>query len=268
MAQTETKKEELDTEIAKLSTKIEQDAAKSAELKEQVKGLQAELAALAKQQAEMDKIRQETKADYVQAKADLEQGLAGVRRALVVLRDYYAQDSEDAALIQSTSGGQQPAMPKLHEQATGSATSIIGILEVVESDFAKNLAIEETEEAEAQETFEKVTQENKITRTTKEQDVKYKTKEAVALDKTVSDLSSDRDTASTELSAVLEYYGKLKERCIAKPETYEARKQRREAEIAGLKEALKILESETALVQRSSRRKSHNMRGSLAASAM
>ena len=43
----------------------------------------------------------------------------------------------------------------------------------------------------------------------------------------------------------MEYYGKIKERCIAKPETYETRKQRREAEIQGLKDALNILENES-----------------------
>jgi len=53
-----------------------------------------------------------------------------------------------------------------------------------------------------------------------------------------------------QLSAVLEYYGKIKERCIAKPETYESRKARREAEIQGLKEALSILEGEAAFLQR------------------
>merc|ERR1712217_196952 len=41
-----------------------------------------------------------------------------------------------------------------------------------------------------------------------------------------------------------------KDRCIAKPETYEQRKARREAEINGLKQALSILDDETAFVQR------------------
>ena len=75
-------------------------------------------------------------------------------------------------------------------------------------------------------------------------------------------MSADKETLSTELAAVNEYYAKLKDRCIAKPETYEERKARREAEINGLKEALRVLESETAFVQRSKRT---HMRGALEA---
>merc|ERR1719473_1006046 len=144
---------------------------------------------------------------------------------------------------------QQPAMPQKHNKAGGAGQSIIGMLEVVESDFAKNLATEETQEADAEVEYQKTTQMNKVTKTMKEQDVKYKTKEFKGLDKTLSELSSDRETAGTELSAVQEYDGKIKERCIAKPETYETRVARREAEIQGLKDALSILNGE-ALVQR------------------
>ena len=80
--------------------------------------------------------------------------------------------------------------------------------------------------------------------------MKYKTQEDKSQEKTAAEYTSDRATTNTELSAVLEYYDKVKERCIAKPETYEDRKARRAAEIAGLKEALSILEDETAFVQR------------------
>merc|ERR1719253_1611935 len=113
---------------------------------------------------------------------------------------------------------QQPEPPVKHSKSTGAGSSIIGILEVCESDFATNLAKEETEEADSAADYEKMTQENEITKTTKEQDVKYKTQESKSLDTTIAELSADRETANTELSAVLEYYDKLKERCIAKPE--------------------------------------------------
>jgi len=85
------------------------------------------------------------------------------------------------------------------------------------------------------------------------QDVKYKTQEFKGLDKEISELSGDKETADTELSAVMEYYEKIKDRCIAKPETYEERTKRRTAEIEGLKQALQILEDETAFVQRKRR---------------
>merc|ERR1712087_836936 len=105
---------------------------------------------------------------------------------------------------------------------------------------------------DAQSEYERVSQENAVTRTLKNQDVKYRTLEAKSQDATVADYSADRQAASAELTAVLDYYGKIKDRCIAKPEAYAERKRRREAEIAGLKEALSILEDETAFVQRKS----------------
>merc|ERR1719159_1804212 len=123
-------------------------------------------------------------------------------------------------------------------KASGAGGGIIDILEVVQSDMSAELAKE-------------VTQENKVTTALKQQDVKYKTAESKSLDKLISELTSDRETTETELAAVLEYFAKLKDRCIAKAETYEQRKARREAEIAGLKEALAILSGE-AFMQKES----------------
>merc|ERR1719310_2003474 len=216
LAKTEAKKSELEGVIAKLTSKIDLAAAKSAGLKEDVKALQAELATLSKEQAEMDGIRAEEKAAFDTAKAELELGISGVQKALGVLKDYY----QGAAFVQSPSNFdafmQQPAAPKKHEKASGAGGSIIDILEVCESDFAKNLAAEEQEEADAIEVYEKTTQENKITKTTLTQDVKYKTQEFKGLDKEITELSGDKETADTELAAVMEYYEKIKDRCIAK----------------------------------------------------
>merc|ERR1719287_443770 len=116
---------------------------------------------------------------------------------------------------------QQPAPPQQHAKSGGAGGSIINILEVCESDFATNLSKEESEEADAASSYEKTTQENKVAKTTKSQDAKYKTKEAAGLDKEISELSGDRDTSNNELAAVVDYYAKIKERCVAKPETYE-----------------------------------------------
>merc|ERR1719468_646102 len=249
LAKTEAKKSELDDDIAKMTSRVDRAAAASAQLKGDIKTLKAELATLAKEQAEMDRLRQESHADYQEAKSDLELGLSGVRKAIDLLREFYGADA--ASMIQDDTKFsdfmQQPAAPEMHSKAQGAGGSIINILEVCESDFAKNLAQEEAEEAGAQSVYEKVSQENAVTKTMKDQDVAYKTRGAMAEDKTAAEYSSDRGTANAELSAVLEYYAKIEGRCIAKPETYAARRDRRRAEIRGLKEALSILEEETAL---------------------
>merc|ERR1719373_1513599 len=147
------------------------------------------------------------------------------------------------------------------------STGIIGLLEVIEADFSKGLAEITSTETTAQSAYEQQTKNNEIEKTTKDQDVKYKTKESKDLDKAVAELSTDRKTVQEELDAVLEYWGKLQEQCIAKPESYEERVRRREAEIAGLKEALQVLESETAasFVQRSTRRTLRGVRRHISA---
>merc|ERR1740130_2377323 len=107
--------------------------------------------------------------------------------ALKVLKDYYASSGGSAELLQA----EKPAAPVNHEAATGAASGIVGILEVVESDFSKNLATAETQEEAAAADYEKVTNDNRVSKAMKEQDVKYKSKEAASLDKTSAELASD-----------------------------------------------------------------------------
>merc|ERR1719162_1677961 len=203
MGKTEAKKSDLEDTVAKLTSKIDQAAATSAQRKSEVKDAQ-------KEQATMDQIRSEENTDYVQAKGDLELAVSGVQKALGLLREYYGGA---AAFLDMD----QPAKPEKHTKSTGAGQSIIGMLEVCESDFSENLAKTETEEADAADEYEKVTQANKITKTSKDQEVKYKTQEFKTLDKEISELTGDKETTSTELDAVLEYYSKLSDRCVAKP---------------------------------------------------
>jgi len=233
LSESNAKKEEKSSEIEKLSTKIDQMTSRSAKLKEEVAGLQKALADLAKAGAEMDKIRTEEATVYKANKADMEQGLKGVKLALKVLRDYY---SKDAA----------------HASADGAGSSIIGLLEVVESDFTKGLAEMTAAEESAQASYDAETKENELEKTTKEQDVAYKTKEAKGLDKATAEAKSDLSGVQTELDAVNEYLAELEKKCVAKAETFAERKARFEAEVSGLKEALRILESEAVLLQKSS----------------
>jgi len=244
LAETEQKKADKEAVIAKLTTSMDSMSAKSAKLKEQIAELEKELAALAKTQAEADKLRAEEKAAFDTNSAELKKGIEGVKMALKVLTDYYSKAD------------------KAHGSADGAGSGIIGLIEVCESDFTKGLAeMTATEEAAASE-YDKLTKENEISKATKSQDVKYKTKESKQLDKDTAEAGSDKSTASEELDAIMTYLKGIQDRCIAKAEPYAEIVKRREAEIAGLKEALTILDGEAVamLVQKSATRKLRGVR--------
>merc|ERR1712048_1002806 len=122
--------------------------------KDEVVDLQKFLAELASSQAEMNEIRSGEKAQYSKNKPEMEAGLEGVKMAINILREYYGK--EGAA----------------HETAEGGATSVIGMLEVVESDFAKSIAEMTTTEASAEAEYTATKKENEITKASKEADVK------------------------------------------------------------------------------------------------
>merc|ERR1712129_617172 len=120
--------------------------------KEEVAALQKALADLMSAQAEMDQLREKESEAYKVNKADLEQGLDGVKLALKVLSEYYDSDAS-------------------HNAAEGAGSSIIGLLEVAESDLEKGLAEVIATEEMAAATYEKKKKENAIEKVTKEQDV-------------------------------------------------------------------------------------------------
>merc|ERR1719161_1149386 len=205
MSETKAKKEEKESDLDTLGTKIDKATSKIAKLKEEIATLTEELGAIAAAQKEADEIRMAEKEAWAAAKADYESGVEGVGMALQVLRDYYAE--KDEALIQAQ-----------HDKATGAATGIIGMLEVIESDFTKSLADGSATEAMAIEAYEKLTQDNKIATTEKETAVEYKTKDQKETEARLSGLKEDKASAEKEYAAILEYCEKLQPMCIAKPE--------------------------------------------------
>merc|ERR1712136_434777 len=188
LSESRAKKEAKLAELAKLTASIDTKTAKSAQLKREVSELQTSLGELAASQAAITKLRAEEKDAFATNKRDLEEGIEGVRSALGVLRDYY--------------GGAETA----HATA-GESTGIIGLLEVIESDFSKNLAEITAAEESAAVAYDRESKENEIEKTKKEKDVEYKTKEAEGLDRTLTELSSDKEGVQSEHDAIHAYLG-------------------------------------------------------------
>jgi len=255
MLRSEERGDELTDTVGDLKAKIDKLLSASAKAKSDVKDLQVELADLNNMQQEMDEAREAEHEAFLQAKKDLQQGLAGCRTALRVLRDYYSADDEqdDAALLQnkatSEDAGQQPEPDAPHSKSSGAGSGIIGLLEVVESDLAKNLAELESNEDGSKAEYEKVTQENKVTKIQRDKDVEYRAAKFKSLDKAGAELLSDKSVAEEELAAVKQYYQKVKNLCTPKEDDFAVRKKKRLDKIAALEQALAILLNEGSLLE-------------------
>merc|ERR1719183_2136296 len=165
-----------------------------------------------------------------------------------VLKSFYG----GSALIQTST---QSARPSFGGAKSDTGSSIISVLEVAESDFTRLFAETETAEDQAAAAYKKLSDENKVSKATKEADAKAKQSELKSLEVQVSHHEEDLASTSAELDAVNAYLDKLKPQCEDKAMSYEERKAARDAEIAGLREALEILQgSGVALFQSQFRR--------------
>jgi len=220
---------------AKMDThnvRIEKATANIDELKVQSKKLQEEIAEMDATQAEATSLRQEEHAAYLKASKDYKDSATAVANAMQVLQDYYASGS----FVQVSQA------PEFGGAKTDVAGTIVSMLEVAESDFSRLLAESEAEESAAKEAYDKLVQDNAVSRAAKQTEVKGNEAEVKQLNAALLNYKEDHATTGKELDSVLAYLDKLKPQCETKVMSYAERKAKREQEIEGLKEALSILE--------------------------
>merc|ERR1719483_1357136 len=218
--------------VDKYRARIDEGKAAIAEVNNQIAELQKELGEIANSNREAAKLRKSENEAYVASSTDFKESAEACTQALVVLKDFYR-------------GGESFVQQPEFGAARGDAGhSIIEILEVAQEDFARLLSESEADEADAVAAYKKLTQQNAVAKATKEAAVKAKTSEVKSVEVALTHHNDDLSTVSKELDAVMDYLSKLKPQCESKAMSYEERKARRDAEIAGLKEALNILEGD------------------------
>jgi len=230
-SESKAKQAELTAKSDKYAVRIEKATATIAELTEQIKTLQAQMAEMDAKQAEATGLRNKEHEEYLKASKDYKDSAEAVASAISVLQEYYSSGS----FVQSKQA------PELGGAKTDIADTIMGMLEVAESDFTSLLAEAEASEREAQSSYDKLTKQNALTKAANEEEVKGKEGKVKSEETALLNYKEDYATTGKELDSVLAYLDKLKPQCETKVMTYAERVAKREAEIAGLKEALEIL---------------------------
>merc|ERR1740138_1892121 len=185
-----------------------------------------------------------------------EQGAqTAVEQALAVLKDFYAKaakgaenltigyDGRTRALLQAK-GPEDDAPETFDEPYTGmggASGGVMGLLEVIQSDFSRLEAETTAAEADAAKAFDRFMAESKKDKAVKTADMDHKKKSQTQKESDLQDTTTDLKGTQKELDAALFYYEKLKPSCVATVEPYEERVAKREAEIESLRMALRIL---------------------------
>jgi len=218
------------------------------ELEASIQKLTQDITALTEAVAELDaamakatKLRQEEKAKNTQTMEDAAQAQTAVAQALVVLKDFYAKAGDATALLQ------QPAPEIFDKPYTGMQSEnggVVGMLEVIESDFARLEAETRAAEATAQKEYDTFMTDSKVDKAAKVTDIEHKTTKKQDEEQALTVKREDLEGTQKELDAALAYFDKLKPSCVDAGVSYEDRVGRRQEEVESLQEALKILNGE------------------------
>merc|ERR1719215_1167625 len=139
--------------------------------------------------------------------------------------------------------GHKEGMQTFGKKYSGNKQSggVMALLEVILSDFATLVADTENAEAEAKNSHDKFMAEAKKNKAVKEKESEMNEADRVRTQARVEEDTADMKSTQDELLAADRYYEKLVPQCADQGMTWEERVAAQEAEIASLKEALKLL---------------------------
>merc|ERR1719310_998424 len=200
-------------------------------------------------------------ADLQKAIADANEAQVAVGNALTVLKEFYQKaatatalvqaqgdaDDADDALVQASFSEEPKKNPfgeSTYNGMGGESTGVVGMLEVIASDFARLESETEMAESQAAKEFERFSYMSAEDKAVKTQETEHRTNLQVKKTATLSETEKDLKVTQGQLDSALAYYDKLKPACIYTGEKYEERVARRQAEIEGLEDALKFFEGQ------------------------
>jgi len=222
----ELKKDELEAEIEELIPAIDQlkeDLKKAKEIREK------------EHEINMDDIKTG------------KEGLEAITQAIVIIKTFYKQAAKAAALVQASPVDEDTSGPGFEGSYQGKQTAsngIIGMLEVIKTDFQRTIKATSTSEKTAQSEFVEFDRVSKTDISAKSQKKELDEQDLestiASLDEGMSSLKTEMDLLDTALQRLVE----IKPMCTDFGMSYEDRVEKREQEIDALKRAICALGGE------------------------
>merc|ERR1719171_597535 len=237
-ANEQTRKEKTEA-VEVLHAEIDELEASIAQLTNEITELTEAIAESDAAVATATEIRETEKTKNTATIADAKAASEAVANALQVLNEFYAKagGAAAAALVQEAQQAPYTGMG-------GDSGGVIGMMEVIQSDFARLESETTASEAANSKEHEQFMSDSAADKAAKERDIEHKSSKKQNAEQALVEAKDDLAGTQEELDSALSYYEKLKPDCVDAGVSYEDRVARRKEEIASLQEALKILNGE------------------------
>jgi len=253
--------------VAKLEADIEEYTAAIGKLSQQIEQTSQAIAEIDAALTKALDERQAEKAKNQETLQDSKIAQAATKKAMTVLADFYEKaatqvdlpeadgpikyDPRALTILTKSAGGSalvqvKHKVPGAPEMESGKYTGmgnggIVGMLEIIESDFADVISATETSEAEAVRGFEQFENDSNQDKAVKTTELNHRKDKRTEAGSNLQTAKKDLRTAQAELQAAVDYLEKLKPSCVEVAMSYQDKVAARQAEIESLQEALTIL---------------------------
>ena len=234
--------------VAELNAQSAELEATIGKLTEELEVLHEEIPALEQKQEEATAMRKEEHAENQATVLEAEAGLEAVNEAIDILDKFYktaAKEEVDLGLLQKGPLDDAPDSGfdngEAYKGAGGESGGILGMLDVIKSDFERTVSTTNKAEATNEKEYQKFMTESGISLAEKNMAEEMKTSQKddaiTELESADEDLRAQTDILKVAIRELLE----LKPTCVDTGMSYEERVARREDEIESLKKALCVL---------------------------
>lgn len=249
--------------IKSLNGELAVGVARRAKLAELVDTLETEIGELNATLANRTALRDQEKTDNEAAIQTAEDGKAAIESAITILSQFYAAAAKQASLLQSAPSSSEGSLVAVHRHvatqgnasipdagfdsnytgAQSESAGVIGMLEVIKSDFARTISETQKAEEDAKQEFLELETSAGKAKAEKEVALTERTRALADADAKDSEDNINLNSSSVQINQAVNELLALKPACMESGVTAEEKKAQREAEIEALQEALNILES-------------------------
>jgi len=232
-------RDEKTAKVESLTAERDRLEASLAKLAQDIADLNKAISDLDAAMAEATKLRAEENKKNLLTIDDAKTGQVALAQAMTVLKEFYAKGDERTAFVQTKIPEEQPAFAdEPFKGMAAEGTGIIGILELVQSDYAHVESDVTAEEATALREYEQFITDSKSDKQSKGIDIDHKQQKTQDDEGALAFTKEDLEGTQKELDAALRYFDKLKPSCIYEGPSYEEQAATRQSEIEALRHAL------------------------------